>query len=530
MLIYSTLNLYAYESMFDSLSLNKDFYVIRVKDGKIYTDIGKDQGGFEGLKIKIYKQVEEIKHPITGEILGITKDKICEAKLDEVYERFSITYTHCPEAKVKDIVNVSQDFNIFVNYKNEVDEYFKRLVENDITSNNYNIVNDPSKADLILDVSKVYRGEYSLSLKTKDNSVIASKVIKEEEKMAQEGDFKERKKITLDTLLKSISVADVDGDKTDEVVGSSKDKVIIYKIEEKESVRENVLDGFNSIINVEVADLNGNGIDEIFVVDFPYVGDVSTKIYEYNGESYSKIESLPYFVRSFIIDGIPYIIGQRQHFERLTRGKIFTVVYEEGSYKEGITFDTPEGFRLYGFFTEGSESIYIDDEGKILKGVGRSVVDKVPSSLGLYLNTFKTRYGMLEGERRKDLFTEIHREGYEDAFKLRENEEEKVVFEFSPKSRLFKFNNFIYAYINVPLTSFIENKLIVTSSKILQIGKDSMLVSYVGSGLSKNVYDMYMKVNEFGEYYFYVLESNPKTVDLNIFGNEGNSNLIILKY
>jgi len=90
-------------------------------------------------------------------------------------------------------------------------------------------------------------------------------------------------------------------------------------------------------------------------------------VYEYDGQAFVKKATLPYLVRSFVIEGEPYIIGQRQHFEYLARGNIFTVVYEDGTYKEGITFDTPEGFKLYGFYTEGADTIYISDDGKIMK-------------------------------------------------------------------------------------------------------------------------------------------------------------------
>jgi len=52
-------------------------------------------------------------------------------------------------AKVKDIVNVDLDITVYVLYKNEVDEYFKRLVENDVASQNFRLANSLQEADLI---------------------------------------------------------------------------------------------------------------------------------------------------------------------------------------------------------------------------------------------------------------------------------------------------------------------------------------------------------------------------------------------
>lgn len=523
-LLFTITQLNAYESIFKDLSLKKDFYVIRAQGGQIYTDIGKDQGAFNGLKINIYRQKEEIKHPVTGEILGITKDKICTGSITEVFQRYSIAKTNCNNAKVKDIVNADLNISVYVNYKNEVDEYFKRLVENDVASQSFTLSKDLESTDLILDVAKVYRGEFSINLRTKNNAVLASNVFKEEEKLASEGQFKDRKKYDVDEFLRSICVADVDKDGVEEIIGSSKNNIFVYSIDNDSIHKETQFGKFENIINIEVADLDENDYPEVFIVDYPYAGKLATYVYEYDGQTFVKKATLPYLVRSFIIDGEPYIIGQRQHFEYLARGSIFTVVFEDSAYKEGITFDTPENVKLYGYYTEGSDSVYIDDNGKILKASGRRIVDETPASIGKYVNVFQTRLGSLEGGKRKDLFTERH----DDAFTFREHTK-KMIFEFSPKSRLFKYNNFLYAFINVPITQFIESKLIITSSKLLQISPDSMVVNYVGGDLSKNTYDMYMKMNDFGEYYFYTLESNPAMLDIAFLGS-GNSSIVVLKY
>jgi len=274
----------------------------------------------------------------------------------------------------------------------------------------------------------------------------------------------------------------VDHDNIEEIVGSSKNHIHIYTIENEAITKETEFGSFDNIVNIEVADLNNNGYYEVFIVDYPFAGKLISYVYEYDGQAFVKKATLPYLVRSFVIEGEPYIIGQRQHFEYLARGNIFTVVYEDGTYKEGITFDTPEGFKLYGFYTEGADTIYISDDGKIMKAKGRSLVDETPSSIGSYINTFQTQLGAFEGRERKDLF----KVRGDDAFKFREDET-KLVFEFSPKSRLFKYNNFLYAFINIPITSFIESKLVITASKILQIGLDSMVVNYVGGDISKIV-------------------------------------------
>jgi hypothetical protein len=511
----------AYESVFENLSLKKDFYVVRANKGEIYTDLGQGQGAFKGLRINIYKQMESIKHPITGELLGITKDKICEGSLTQVFQRYSIAETNCTDAAVKDIIDVDLDLKVYINVKNEVDEYFKRLVENDVISNGFKSVQNADEADLIIDVAKVYRGEFTVNLRTKADILLASKVIKEAEKVSSEGQFKDRKRYEIDRALKSIALSDVDSDGQRELVGASNKKVYIYKVDNDSINRKYTFGKFENIINIEAADVNNNGYPEIFIVDYPYAGKLNTYIYEYDTHTYVQKAILPYFVRSVIDEDAPSIIGQKQHFEYLARGDVFTLTYEDGRYKEGPGYDTPEGFKLYGFYSEGSDSLYIGDDGKIYKAKSREIVDSTAKEVGRYVNIYDTQMGFLEGDKRKDLFHEEH----DQAFKPREKKE-KALFKFSPKSRIFKYDNFLYAFINIPITAFIEGSIVITSSRILQMNIESMLVNYIGSDLSKNVYDMYMYRDNFGEYHIYVLETESEVLGL----GSAKSNIVVLKY
>jgi len=65
---------------------------------------------------------------------------------------------------------------------------------------------------------------------------------------------------------------------------------------------------------------------ELFILDYPYAGKLSTYVMNMIGQTFVKKATLPYLVRSFIVDGTPYIIGQKQHFEYLARGNIFNLV------------------------------------------------------------------------------------------------------------------------------------------------------------------------------------------------------------
>ena len=512
-------NASTYESVFKDFEMEQDYYVIKVDDKIIYTDFGKEKGSFVGLPLNIYKQADVIKHPITGEVLGVTKKKICSGVVSQVYDKFSLIKANCKDVKIKDIVSNDTNLNVFLDIQPEVDDYFVRFVENDIRANNYKIVDNMNSAELIVEVKKLYRDEFSIIARVKNGNILISKVEKEKTDVMDTSQFKDRKKYDINKLLKSISVGDVDGDGKGDIVASSKNKVYIYN-ENGEQLEEKYSFGnFKNIINIEIADINSNGFSEIFVVDYGKTGDVHTHVYELKDNTYIDIAKLQYFVRGVISDGSAVIIGQKQHFEYLTRGEIFTLIYDNGEYRQGMLLDSPGNFKLYGFFSSGDKSLYINDNGFLQKSKGKTIVDSTSNSLGTYMNVFESYYGRTEGAKRKDLFHEK-----DDAvFKMRDSEK-KVIFEFSPKSRFFKYGDDLFGFINTPVTSFVETSLAVRSSEVLQINIDNLLVKSVGGELSRDVVDMYMKRDSFGEYYFYMLESREGII------SGGSSTLEVLKY
>ncbi len=49
-------------------------YVVSVEDNDLITDLGRDKGVYDGMKLKIYRKNEPIIHPITKQVLGNKKD------------------------------------------------------------------------------------------------------------------------------------------------------------------------------------------------------------------------------------------------------------------------------------------------------------------------------------------------------------------------------------------------------------------------------------------------------------------------
>lgn len=65
-------------------------FVVQTEGTTIYIDIGSDKGMKKGLKIVVYREGEDIKNPITGEILGKKIIQVCEAVVSSVQNKLSI--------------------------------------------------------------------------------------------------------------------------------------------------------------------------------------------------------------------------------------------------------------------------------------------------------------------------------------------------------------------------------------------------------------------------------------------------------
>jgi len=62
--------------------------VIKVETSEFMVDLGEDKGLKKGMKVVVFKEGEEIKHPVTGELLGRKTTKLGEIILKDVQTKF----------------------------------------------------------------------------------------------------------------------------------------------------------------------------------------------------------------------------------------------------------------------------------------------------------------------------------------------------------------------------------------------------------------------------------------------------------
>ncbi len=184
-----------------------------------------------------------------------------------------------------------------------------------------------------------------------------------------------------------IAAGDLDGDRDDEVALLGKNDVLILDYKNGKYtifLHQPLPIGEVKPINVDIADINGNGLGELFVtiVDVDWDNDIPkprvfSYIYELQGKSMNILYGdIPLFLRVVRnVDGRPILLAQEMGKYTFYQGKIYQIVWDG---KEYSLSDPPPNMRgikkLYGFAPiPGTDDrfVYVDDVGRVAIMDGR---------------------------------------------------------------------------------------------------------------------------------------------------------------
>lgn len=175
-----------------------------------------------------------------------------------------------------------------------------------------------------------------------------------------------------DTEFKNMAVGDVDGDGNNEVVTIDTKSIRVYRKKGQEiklAYPSMVGKASNTYLTVDVADINGNGIKEIFVTCL--TGEMlNSFVLEFNEKEkkFKRIASdLKLFFRVIENSNGAMLLGQNMGAEKPFMHAIYEYVWENGQYKEGRKIKAPLGASIYGlmidrFDNNSPEVIIVLDE------------------------------------------------------------------------------------------------------------------------------------------------------------------------
>jgi TolB-like protein len=155
-------------------------------------------------------------------------------------------------------------------------------------------------------------------------------------------------------LINGVALGDVDGDKKIGTVIITPHSVLIYRFENGRFLKIHQLAESRGkyFIGVDVADINGNDVEEIFVTSLNNrKTQVLSFVLESNGKNYSKIvENSPWLYRvADLAARGKILLGQRPKVNKPYSGTIFEMTWQNSAYEPENEIKTPRETSLIGF-------------------------------------------------------------------------------------------------------------------------------------------------------------------------------------
>jgi TolB-like protein len=151
--------------------------------------------------------------------------------------------------------------------------------------------------------------------------------------------------------FRGMDIGDVNGDGLNETVLIDSHTVLICQKKGDEFKQLQQIQGksYDNYISVDIADVNQNGIKEIFVSSYAGAMVDSFVIEFKNGKFEIVASDLRWFLRALGTDsGTPLLIGQRRGMEKTFDTPIHEIAWEKGEYRLGRKMRIPEGLSIYG--------------------------------------------------------------------------------------------------------------------------------------------------------------------------------------
>jgi len=142
---------------------------------------------------------------------------------------------------------------------------------------------------------------------------------------------------SMEALFTGLAEGDLDGDGRREIVMVSPHRLYVYHYTDGRLVQiyESARDRYRHYVGVDVADINGNGSEEVFVSALSFNRDsAQSLVLEFTGADFTTVaEDIPWLYRvSRMTDGTPRLLGQKIKPGQPLNEPAFWLIWDGGRY------------------------------------------------------------------------------------------------------------------------------------------------------------------------------------------------------
>jgi len=492
------------DSMFDRFT----GIVVSVEDNNLITDLGRDKGVYEGMELKVYRKNEPIIHPVTKQVLGNKKIYIGDIQITEVFDGYSNAkiVKLARSIKPEDLVTMNPPVEVAVKIE-KIPVRLELLLKEEISSARNIILKD--NADITLTFTQKEEGGIGYTAtSTSNGNIIYSKYFSDQDLGQGSGTLATKdilRSSMIDKTYKSMAVGHVKNDGKIYIAAATTKSIDFYVFTGKAfEPAGSIDDKFENIQNIELADLDKDGVDEIFVTEVKYETTVRSSIYEFDGAGYKELDSdMHYIFRTVNVKGVKKIVAQKLAVDGSFIGMVHNLVYADGKYERGAAVSASRDISIYGFGysdinNDGVNEVFsIDKQYKLNVYNGNNIKYTSVEEFGQTPYFFILKNEILDGMQEA-----VYKKEDMDPFTY-ENIKKYI------KGRVFvNSNNNIYVVQNDTKYKMLANTKIYGSSKFAVYSWDGrMLRSMWQSDLFEPVIADYYMYEEFGRTYLFLLRN-----------------------
>ncbi len=401
-----------------------------IQGDRLTIGLGTKNGLVPGVTLTLWRDGKEIHHPVTGAVIGRTEDAVgsvevtgltettCTAVVlkkvrdPQVGDKARITPKKLSLALVParaDRPDILQDMSqrlsdsgrFLVLENDKVTAFLKDRKQRDSSliqemnkSYNLDVVAAvsvyPSEGGKLLVTTRLFYADEARPLDT----IVAILDLKSKKEFAEIMPFfapAKEDKLSIPSLpfdAQFLAAADFEGSGSLQYAFSDGAKLHVFREEQTgwhEEWVEAASDEEMQQINLDAADINGNGRPELFVTAVRK-DKVFSYVLEYHDGIYQRIAEMPGFLRIMQYPGKGAIlIGQDYNPRTFYAGQPKRYVWSNGRYMVEAELPLPKGVKLYGFaFAAVGEPnpllVTLDDKNRVLVYSGESLIWKSPEA------------------------------------------------------------------------------------------------------------------------------------------------------